>query len=139
MKRWVLTILGIAFLSASAAFAIHPSESAQNKTSPATVTTQVSPQAKPIPRETRMRATGTVLEMTANFLRIERTVTAEPMDFYLEKPLDKIAVGDKVNISYIKKEDKNMAVRVNKVVPKKKVSAPRIGVPSPPPAPVPAK
>ncbi|MDQ5987429.1 MAG: hypothetical protein CSYNP_03169 [Syntrophus sp. SKADARSKE-3] len=138
MNRWMLTILGIAFLSASAAFAINPSEFVQNKTTPATVTTQPS-QAKSIPRETRMRATGTVKEMTANFLRIERTVTAEPMDFYLEKPLDKITVGDKVNVSYIRKEDKNMAVRVSKVVPKKKVSTPRIGAPSIPPAPVPAK
>ena len=121
MKHFFLLLLGIAFLFGSAASAINPSETLPGKTTTAKPITTKQPISKPIPRETRMRATGIVKDVSADLLRIERSVTAELMEFILEKPLEKIMAGDKVNISYIKKEDKNIAKRVNKVVSKKQV------------------
>ncbi len=121
MKRFFISIFGIAFLFGSVAFAINPSETVKDKAPTAKPAILKQPAAtKPPPRETRMRATGIVKELTTDTLRIERTVTAEIMEFYLEKPLDKIKAGDKVTVSYSQKEEKNMAVRVNKALPKKK-------------------
>jgi len=91
---------------------------------------------KPVPRETRMRVTGVVKDITADVIRIERAVTAELMEFSLEKALDKIKPGDKVNISYIQKEEKNIALKVNKAGDKKKAITARSG--SAPPSPSPA-
>ena len=70
-------------------------------------------------RVTRMRAAGVVREMTDTALKIERKVkeTVETMEFSLEKPLLKIKVGDKVRVSYITGEDKNVAVRVELDIP----------------------
>ena len=85
-----------------------------------------------------MRVIGIVKEVTDDALLIERTVTAEAMEFALEKPLDKIETGDKVTISYIKTEEKNIAKRVTKAIPKKKAASPRNVVPTPRP-PLPAK
>lgn len=121
MKHLTVTLLVMAFMIGASAFAINPPESTLDKT-PAVKAQAAKPGiSKAAQRETRMRATGIVKELTADTLIIERTVTAEVMEFYLEKSLDKIKAGDKVNITYIKKEEKNIAKRVNKTpVPKKK-------------------
>jgi len=119
----------------SAAFAINPADKTQDKPPAPKTTTAKQQPVKPPPRETRMRATGVVKDMTAETLKIERTVTSELMEFSLEKALDKIETGDKVTISYIRKEDKNIATRVSKVVQKKKIASPQIGNAAPPPAP----
>lgn len=71
---------------------------------------------------TRMNATGKVVEMTDTLLKIERTVKrkdviSEVMVFKLEKPVQ-VDIGDKVYVSYIKKDDDFIAIRVN--VSKKK-------------------
>ncbi len=83
------------------------------------------------PRETRMRATGRVVEISAETLKIERTVkgTVESMDFLLSKALDKISVGDEVGVSYITKDSQNIAKRVVKVT-RKKVVAPKSAKPA---------
>jgi hypothetical protein len=136
LRRFLLSLLGVAFLFGSAALAVNPTEISKEKATSAKVTPVKPAPARPLPRETRMRATGIIKEMNGDILRIERTVTAELMEFNLEKPLDKINVGDKVNISYIKKEEKNIAKRVTKDVPKKKVISTPAGKPAlqqPPP------
>ena len=80
---------------------------------------------KPVPaadtRITRMKAAGTVTEITDVTLKIERTVKdkMESMEFVLDKPIVKIMVGDKVLVSYVAKEGKNIATRVAKTAIKK--------------------
>jgi len=68
-----------------------------------------------------MRATGKVIEISPASIRIERNVkgTVETMDFSLVKPLDKIKVGDEVGVSYITKDNNNIAKRISKVTKKK--------------------
>ena len=72
-----------------------------------------------------MRATGKVIEISSGAIKIERNVkgTVETMDFSLVKPLDKIKVGDEVGVSYIAKDNQNIAKRISKVT-KKKVAPP---------------
>lgn len=87
------------------------------------------------PRETRMRATGIVKDITAETLKIVRTPTGEIMEFSLEKPLIGINTDDRVVVSYILKDNKNTAKRVSKANQKKKVVAPPLTAPlSPSPA-----
>jgi autonomous glycyl radical cofactor GrcA len=66
-----------------------------------------------------MRAAGIVIEITDTALKIERKVKdkVETMEFTLEKPLVKIKAGDKVRVSYITREDLNVATRVEADVP----------------------
>jgi hypothetical protein len=68
---------------------------------------------------TKMRAAGIVIEATDATLKIERKVKdkAETMVFVLEKPLANIKVGDKVRVSYITREDQNVAIIVVADVP----------------------
>lgn len=73
---------------------------------------------------TRMHASGVVVEITEAMIRIERpakgnSATVETMQFLLEKPV-KVEVGDKVGVSYVKKGDQDVAIRVTKAVIKKK-------------------
>jgi len=123
----------------ASALAVDPPAGSPAKSSPNKAPAAKSSPKKPIPRETRMRVTGIVTEITADTIRIERAVTAELMDFTLEKSLDKIKAGDKVTISYIQKEDKNIALRVNKAVSQKKAITTKSGnvAPSSMPAPKP--
>jgi hypothetical protein len=139
VKYFFLLLLGIAFLFSSAASAINPSETSPGKVTTAKPITTKQPIAKTIPRETRMRATGIVKDFSDAMLRIERSVTAELMEFSLEKPLDKIIAGDKVTISYIKKEERNIAKRVSKTLPKKKVISSQNGNPTAQPSLPPVK
>jgi hypothetical protein len=46
------------------------------------------------------------------------------MEFALDKPVEKIKAGDKVTVSYIKKEGRNIATRVTPVVARKIVKKP---------------
>ncbi len=68
-----------------------------------------------------MRATGKIIELSPAALRIERNVkgTVETMYFPLVKPPDKIKVGDEVGVSYIAKDNQNIAKRISKVTKKK--------------------
>jgi hypothetical protein len=70
-------------------------------------------------RVTKMRAAGIVIEVTDVTLKIERKVKdkAETMEFALEKPSVNIKAGDKVRVSYITREDKNVATKVVADVP----------------------
>jgi hypothetical protein len=90
-----------------------------------------APAAAAATRVTRMRAAGVVREMSDTALKIERKVkdTAETMEFALERPLVNIKVGDKVRVSYVNREDKNVATKVVADVPQtatKKAKGPEV-------------
>jgi hypothetical protein len=78
-----------------------------------------APGATAAVRVTKMRAAGVVIEVTDLTLKIERKVKdkAETMEFALEKPSVNIKAGDKVRVSYITREDKNVATKVVADVP----------------------
>ena len=62
---------------------------------------------------TKMRAPGTILEITDSTLIIERKVkdNVEKMAFVLEKPM-KFKVGDKVRVSYVEADGRMMVTRI---------------------------
>ena len=68
-------------------------------------------------KETTMNATGKVTDISDTMMRIERTVKgkAEIMEFALEKTYPKISVGDKVKVSYITKDEKNVSTKLTKI------------------------
>ncbi|MFA6414055.1 MAG: hypothetical protein WCW53_15315 [Syntrophales bacterium] len=125
MKSWLAIFFCVVFICATASFAIDPPDPYAGKsTTVKTVPIKPAPPKAP-PRETRMRATGKVIEISPEAVKIERNVkgTVETMDFSLVKPLDKIKVGDEVGVSYIAKDNQNIAKRISKVT-KKKVAPP---------------
>ena len=73
-------------------------------------------------KPTRMHATGKVVEISDESIKIERTVKGdmENMEFALDKPFAGIMVNDSVKIAYTEKNGKLIATRVVKVVLKKK-------------------
>ena len=106
MKRLMLFAAGLTFLLFAWAFAADQPVS----TAPAAVTSQTA-------KITRMRAPGTVLEISDVVLKIERKIKdrVETMEFVLEKPV-KFKVGDRVRVSYVEKDGKMIATRVVKPV-----------------------
>lgn len=72
-------------------------------------------------KETRVSITGVVREISDTAVIVERSVKGniEAMEFALDKPAEKIKAGDKVKISYVKKEGKNIARKVAAVVVKR--------------------
>lgn len=107
MKRLMLFAAGLTFLLFAWAFAADQPVS----TAPAAVTSQTA-------KITRMRAPGTVLEISDVMLKIERKIKdrVETMEFVLEKPV-KFKVGDRVRVSYVEKDGKMIATRVVNVKP----------------------
>lgn len=88
------------------------------------------------PKETRVSITGIVKELSDTMIIVERSVKGktETMEFILDKPVEKIKAGDKVRVSYIKREDKHIARKVTPVIAKKilkKTSPVREAKPSP--------
>ncbi|MBP8980530.1 MAG: hypothetical protein KBG09_04730 [Syntrophobacterales bacterium] len=136
MKSWLALFFCVLFMGAASSLAIEQTDPYQAKsTAVKSVPINPAPQKAP-PRETRMRATGRVIEISAVALKIERNVkgTVETMEFILAKPQDKINVGDEVGVSYITKDGQHIAKRIVKVT-KKKVVTPKGGkssVPTPP-------
>ena len=106
MKRLMLFAAGLTFLLFAWAFAADQPVS----TAPAAVTSQTA-------KITRMRAPGTVLEISDVVLKIERKIKdrVETMEFVLEKPV-KFKVGDRVRVSYVEKDGRMIATRVVKTV-----------------------
>ena len=70
----------------------------------------------------KMHATGKVIEISNESIKIERTVKGdiETMDFDLDKPAINIMVNDSVKIDYTEKDGRLVASRVVKVTVKKK-------------------
>jgi len=71
-------------------------------------------------RETQVSFTGIVKAVSDNTLLVERAVRdkTETLEFALDKPVEKIKIGDKVKVSFIKKEGKYIAEHVTLVVNK---------------------
>jgi len=113
MKKALWYLVGAIFILSTLAFAA-------DKTA--------SPDKQPYPiktnniRAARMHATGKVVEISNEAVKIERTVKGdiENMEFALEKPAVNIAVNDSVKIDYTEKDGKLIASRVAKVTFKKK-------------------
>ncbi|HUN56033.1 MAG TPA: hypothetical protein VMU29_12855 [Smithella sp.] len=107
MKKALLYMVGAIFLLSTLAFAA-------DKTA--------SPVKANVVKAARMHATGKVVEISDESIKIERTVKGaiENMEFNLEKPSAGIAVNDSVKIDYTEKDGKLTASRVAKVVLKKK-------------------
>lgn len=115
MKRLMVLVAGLAFVFGTYIFAAE-----RPSTTPAKAETPKAVTVKP-PKETRVSITGVVKEISDTMITVERTVKGktETMGFVLDKPVEKIKVGDKVRVSYIKKDDKYIAIRVTPVIAKK--------------------
>ncbi len=70
----------------------------------------------------KMNATGKVIDISDEYIKIERTVrgNVEVMQFALENLTENVAVNDTVKIAYINQDGKLFATRVAKVDSKKK-------------------
>jgi hypothetical protein len=112
MKKALWYIVGTVFLLSTLAFAVDRPASPVN----------ADPVKTNIVKAAKMHATGKVIEISDDSVKIERTVKgdAETMGFALEKPVRNIIVNDSVKIDYMEKDGKLIASRVAKVTFKKK-------------------
>jgi hypothetical protein len=114
MKRFTLITVGLAFTFCALAFATDK---------PSTIPNTQPVKAAPIKsrKETRVSFTGIVKEISDTMVMVERSVkgNVETMEFALEKPVQNIKAGDRVKVSYVKKEGKNIARKVVPVVVKR--------------------
>jgi len=114
MKRALLYIVGITFLLSAIAYSADKPVAGDVKNNSAKAV---------LLKTTKMNARGKVIEISDKAIKIERTVKdkAEIMEFVLDKPAEKIAVGDSVGIAYIEKDGQLIASRVTKKGLKKAV------------------
>jgi hypothetical protein len=138
MRKFMVFVVGLAFVFCALVFAADKPSDAPAKTQPV--------KAAPIKasKETRVSFTGIVKEISDITIMVERTVkgNVETMEFALDKPVANIKAGDKVKVSYIKKEGRNIAIKVAPDVVKKiiKKTAPAKEIkPAPTEAPPPKK
>ena len=77
-------------------------------------------------KKTRVTVIGIVKGLSDTTILVERTVKGkvELTEFVLDKPTEKIEVGDKVRVSFIKDEGKYIVVNVTLVVDKKIIKKP---------------
>ncbi|MFA4917347.1 MAG: hypothetical protein WC560_11855 [Syntrophales bacterium] len=116
MKRLLVLMVAVSFIFCGSVFAV---ETTKAKAAPVDPAAAVP--AKAMEKETKMSATGKVTEISDTMLKIDRHVKGktEAMEFSLEKACSKISAGDKVKVSYVTKDGKNVASKVTKVVNKK--------------------
>lgn len=113
MRRLLTMVLSLVLLCATVSiYAAAPDKG---------VTAAVAPLSALTAKMAKMRAAGVVTEISDTSLKIERKVKdkVETMEFRLEKPLNRINVGQKVKVSYINSEDKNVATKVTVDIPRK--------------------
>jgi hypothetical protein len=112
MKKALWYVVGTVFLLSTLTFA------AAKAASPV----KVDPVKTNIVKAAKMHATGKVIEISEEFVKIERTVKGdvETMEFALEKPVKNIIINDSVRIAYTENDGKLIASRVSKVILKKK-------------------
>lgn len=115
MRHFIVFAVGLAFAFCALVFAADKPSDVPSKTQPI--------KTAPIKagKETRVSFTGIVKEISNTTIMVERTVkgNVETMEFALDKAVEKIKAGDKVKVSYIKKEGKNIAIKVAHDVVKK--------------------
>ena len=116
MKKALWYVVGTVFLLSTLAFA------ADKATSP----DKAGPVKTTIVKAAKMHATGKVIEISDESVKIERTVKGdvETMEFAFEKPVKNIIVNDSIKIDYVEKDGKLIASRVAKVNAKKIESKP---------------
>jgi ribosomal 50S subunit-recycling heat shock protein len=112
MKKALWYVVGTVFLLSTLVFAADKAASPD----------KAVPVKTNIVKAAKMHATGKVVEISDESIKIERTVKgdAETMEFALEKPVKNIIIGDSVKIAYMEKDGKLIASRVAKVISKKK-------------------
>ncbi len=112
MKKTLWYIVGAFFLLSTLAFATDKAASPSN----------AEPIKTNIVKAAKMHATGKVIEISDESIKIERTVKGdvEVMEFALDKPVKNIIVNDSVKIAYTENDGKLMASRVAKITFKKK-------------------
>ena len=112
MKKALWYLIGALFVVSTLAFA------ADRPASPV----KTGPVKANIVKVAKMHATGKVVEISNESIKIERTLKGdiETMDFDLDKPAINIMVNDSVKIDYTEKDGKLVASRVVKVSVKKK-------------------
>ena len=112
MKKALWYIVGAVFLLSTLAFAV------DKPSSPV----KAGPVKTNIVKAAKMHATGKVIEISDESVKIERTVKGdvETMEFTLEKPVKNVIINDSVKIDYMEKDGKLTASRVAKVTFKKK-------------------
>jgi len=115
MKRFIVFVIGLAFASGVLAFNTDKPPAVPSSTQPAKTT------AIKVHRETRVSFTGIVKEISDTTLLVERSVkdNVETMEFTLDKPAEDIKAGDKIKVSYIKKDGKNIVRKVSPFTVKK--------------------
>jgi hypothetical protein len=108
MKRCMIFLAGLCLLCCAWAFAAEQTAKPAPEKAASTGAAAV--------KITKMRAPGTILEITDSKMIIERKVkeNVEPMEFILEKPT-KLKVGDKVRVSYIEDKGKRIVTRIVKL------------------------
>jgi hypothetical protein len=115
MKHFTLFVVGLAFAFGAFAFATEKPSVVPSNTQPV--------KAAPMKarKETRVSFTGIVREISDTAILVERTIrdNVETMEFALDKPAQNIKAGDKVKVSYVKKDGKNVAIKVAPDVAKK--------------------
>lgn len=125
MKKRVLVLFAAAsFVLCASVFAVETTKAApvaKAVTAPLTAEPADRP-AEAMEKETRMSATVKVTEISDTILKADRHIkeNTETMEFSLEKACSDISVGDKVKVSYIIKDDKNVATKVTKALSKVK-------------------
>jgi hypothetical protein len=112
MKKALGYIVGLVFVLSTFAFAVDRPVSA----------VKGDPVKTNIVKAAKMHATGKVIEISDESVKIERTVKGdvETMEFALEKPVKNISINDSVKIDYMEREGKLIASRVAKVTFKQK-------------------
>jgi len=75
-------------------------------------------------KRTKVTFIGVVKGLSDTTILVERAIKGkvELIEFVLDKPTEKIEVGDKVKVSYLKKEGENIAIMVSPIVAKKVIN-----------------
>jgi hypothetical protein len=124
MRHFMVFVAGLVFTFAILACNADKPSDIPTKTQSTQIVPKTQPtQAPPMKsvKETRVSFTGIVMELSDTTIMVERITKGhmETMEFALDKPIKNLKVGDKVRVSYIKKEDKNIAKRVVPAVDRK--------------------
>lgn len=110
----VVSVAGVIVILLIAIFAVRISS-----TVPTKVASSNAPAVRTAKR-TKVTFIGVVKGLSDTTILVERAVKGkvELIEFVLDKPTDKIEVGDKVRVSYFKKEGKTIATIVTPIVAK---------------------
>jgi hypothetical protein len=138
MKRLLVLMLAAVFLFSGAAFAADVKDKrGEEVKAKSGGDAQTKGTKEGAPKAIKMKTTGTVLAISDGAMKLEKAgkdKKKEAMDFFLVKAFPEIKAGDKVNVTYVKKDGKNVAEAVSKVKEKtaKPPAAKKSAEPGPP-------